>query len=963
MDTTVEEQAGRWQMVVEAGDLEGVERLAHDLEPEARAALRKALLPWLQERRREDTEVLVPPAQVTEAEDLARLVEELRQTATASYLRLCAARLAITALGTRREVDAALFGNVPRLSLANLAASDPERESIWYRAGMLLLGRAEEWRDTVLLRILGVKGAEGWFEHRSGAALRLGLDLLHRQVMPSEVLLPPLARLVRTVGCRALDWQDPAEVEIGLACLASREEPALETHWWTEQVAHFLDEAVAAGCVARGELLDLLLARLAEARKPPRASWWANLVDHLQPTHEDWASRTEMALDLLTGGTPPAATLGLAAARQLLAGGGLSDEQVLPLLGTPVASGGIGVAKSAVALLRQIAKRTPELRAAALEQALSALTHPKPAVAETVLAWLEAESWWRDEEPLRGAVAALIDAAPEVVGGRLRGLLPSAAPAVPEPGVSPAETDELHARLTAELAAEAQPARRAWLTSALAALAGDGPVPEPRLTHSERWRTEPPLALPQTAEQVARLLLRPEALYEQREVLEQVLAGLRRPVTDGERSHLRRLIDAALRDKVVARLAEAWIGEVPPVDPDTWGGWRNALLARVDAAVEALRAGDHELPLCTPTHTGGWLDPLVLADRLSRRATISGWTQFELAAALFRVPLDHAARTMAWPTVSGTLPRWPEPVRLALMLALDPAGTEVEALTPGLGRLVELVQDDPSAHHLPSAAARCRLGAVPVPCLESAAALTSASGLNPPDYPLVSGTPWFDLAQSMYAWPAGAEELCRRALTFPVRPRGEPTPAPWVSGRIGDLMAASADLAPLLPGICGAAERSEPAVRAAAAELMAAGLTDGRLRSAAVVEPIVARMVAADGKPRLLVGLLSRLADESAAGRELAANCAEQALAGGLSGGAATAVLEPLVAWRTAAGRAIADASARTALEKLSAGAKGSRSTQLAKQALALSATPGRPTAEQVCAAHDVCAMLAAGLA
>ncbi len=983
-----EQRVAFWRTAIEHGEQPRVQALALNLDESARVALRKALLPWLREQRKEWLRVANPRYNWNDPAEQHRQQKENQRLGPAYTASLRAARLAVAAFGTQRDVEAALFGRAA--SGWWLGGWDPDQavtENAWYRLGQVLLSREEPWRDEVLLRLLRIDGEEFWTEGRATGVFAFGRTLLAVSRLPAADLLPALGRLARQTGLALLNWRDPLDARLAWAALEARDDPPVETQSNVTDLAARLSEALSAGRFERGPLLDLLLRRLAEADKPPRASFWAHLIDALKPTDSEWSARRDTVLDLLSAATPAAATLGQTQARALLAGGQVAAEELLPLLGPATAATAVGVAKGAVALLKQVAKRDSSVRAAALEQALGALTHPKPAVQDAVLSWLEAEPWWRSDEGLRAQVSEVAALAEATVAGRLRALLPAAAVPAAEPTAAPEAADVagLRERLADELSTEGEPLRRAWLTAALAAVDGDGPVPEARYTFAERWREGPAFEPAATAEEAVRILLRPDRLRP--ENFERVLAATSLPLDETERGHLQRLVKPALDDGTVARLVDVWLGGVTQLPPKRRDAYRGDADSRIEALAESFRQGHGGLPFGTPTQAAGWLAPEVLAERLDRCRDITGWRQFELACALYRLPPDPPARAELWDHLAKGLRRFAEPVQLALRVALAPSDDGGEAggvlrrlrsaLTAGAGdspsaqlaRLVHLAGKQVAALRLACAAARCRWGADSEPLLPYRRKLyvNRHGGLYhilPPDALLVEQTYWWAVSPRCFEWPGGMAAALAVSL-------GQDDVNDWRYGRgMGFLEHLAGwhdlrcDFTPVLERLVELCEHGDKVVRAEVVELLVAALSDGRLRTGALTDALAGRMLVREGKPRLLIGTLSRLAEESPAGREVAAAAAETALAGDLSDGTASnALLEGLLAWRTAAGRAIENAAARAALEKRAAGAKGSRATQLAKQALALTPLAGVATAQQVCAAHDVEAMLASGRA
>jgi hypothetical protein len=165
-------------------------------------------------------------------------------------------------------------------------------------------------------------------------------------------------------------------------------------------------------------------------------------------------------------------------------------------------------------------------------------------------------------------------------------------------------------------------------------------------------------------------------------------------------------------------------------------------------------------------------------------------------------------------------------------------------------------------------------------------------------------------------------------------------------------------LASVVEALVAIGDDSDQELREATAEVLLAGLHDGRLTTQAVATALGQRLSQADEAARRRVEVLAALAAHSPVCRELAAVAAEEALARGLATGAGgNALLELLVTWRVSAGRGIEDERARARLAELATGKD--RGAKLARTALDLPATaPDRPPSRLVGVAHDVAVQL-----
>ncbi|MBI2300962.1 MAG: hypothetical protein HYU66_18785 [Armatimonadetes bacterium] len=669
--------------------------------------------------------------------------------------------------------------------------------------------------------------------------------------------------------------------------------------------------------------------------------------------------------------TARAATVGLNAAKRLRRRNAVAGEELIPVLGVAVGGSTQQLAKGAVGLLREVAKVEPVCRGEALASALGALSHPKAPVAEAVAAWLETDTWWRGEAELREAVQVAMAGAAPAIAARLGALLgePAEAPAV----TAEAGQDALPAlreRLAATQAAERDPRRRDWLAACLAALDG-GPVPEPLdpVPTDELWRTEPAFEPPESAEQVARLMLVPERLFQDRLqdrlAQEQVLAGVRLHSAGAEAESLRRVLDPVLDDDKVGPLAWTWVTRKAP-DPLPLPRSPYAWEYRRMAAIEALLRGDREPPLGTPTSASGWLDPEVFAERLLRRSEVTGYELFELSSALYR--LAPSGREAAWGRLAGTVRRFGTRIALALHTALCPAQS---ALPAGL-KLRALVTASPGPLwlRLLVAALWCRdSSASPQlgPVLTQRVKLTLGGGYLGdglwhfgllPDRVLAPGSnvTWPMSFGPLVAFlaPALAQPLLERHVTHAVRKL-----AGWeqLSAALVLRLAQRPQVAlrPLLPGLVDQLDHGQPDGPPALAELLATGLADTRLRSTDVAPALSARLATRSAKPAQALQVLIQLQAEPG-GSDLAAVCLEAAVAtglGDLTGAQRVQILETLLTVRGELGRPVEDPGALAALRDMAAAKGSTRTTQLAKQLLALAGKEGA-TSRQRCAAQDV---------
>lgn len=933
----------------DSGALDRVLALVGERDEEARAEFRRAALRALRERLQQAMAALDPagetgsggvlhtdpgdhaPKEGTEEPFTPEMIRHWRAEVKRNQRRVRALQLAIAGVGAQKEVESALFGTRGGSWLED----DPE---FWTHAFNVLATRRTEWRVRVLLR--GLEYTTGrWDDPRAlRARLERGLALVREGVLPEDVAISYLAQLARRAA--HFDCRSPLGRRVVWAALVARDHPFIGN------VLHDPDQLIKRlGIGERGPLITLAVQSLAEQSRGTQANWWAQLVTRLKVTEAEWVQNREAALDLVNAPTARAASIGLVAAKALLKAGAATPEELVPLLAGVVHSETLGVARNAVGLLRTAAARDPDVREAALLAAMEGLAHPKAAVPEAVLAWLEEDAEaWRQEPAVLLALADALETAAGPAAVRLSRLLATVDPdggaenLVSRDAPAGEAVSSLRTTLEAAVRAEAVPERRQWLEVCLAALDGGAPVPEPREDREVLWRRGALLEFPHSPEETARLLLTMAALRESDPpATARLIAAVSTPAPEAEKPTLRRMLQAVWADPYFGGLARIWLGEPA-------GEYQNYL--------ENLGVRRDGTPLSTPTHQSGWLAPDTFVRRVLERGRLTEADLPEVVAALYRLPIDRKARSAAWDRLAPALDRCDPFVASALRMALGPATPtrqdwEEHAESAGKSwRRLRLTTAARRSRHpeesgrwladhlgqLPSGSERMQLP-------DSAAAISVG-------YPLGHGS---------FAWPAGAQAACDQLL--------ERDASNLWSDTLVDLLCTAARpdirLRHLLPAILVAAAHENARVRAAAVDLVALGIADGRLYGQDLLRELSPCLARQEARPRMLLAVLKRLTEQDETQREIVVCCLEHGLAAGLdaiTGGDRAALLEALLEWRASAGRSVEDPEARARLETLAAERKKSRTVELARQLLQLTPVPGtnRIPSRQCCAAHDV---------
>ncbi len=598
--------------------------------------------------------------------------------------RVVTLRLFLVGVAVRKDVEKVLFGAQWRWAYTDGLKG---REQFTYRAGNVLAARSETWGKAVLLRLID-PGTDGF---AIGSQLSVARELLKRGLFSERELMPVLTRLARLLNYLEFTWDD-LDRRILWASLQARDEPLMAQSDYGHKLFDTLLTLVSDGHFSRDALLDLALRRLAEASKTLDANWWVKLLEKMKVSDAEWDARAEIALDLLAAPNPRATPMGLSAAGGLLSRGTLSALDLIPMLGLAINGPSSTAARNAIALLRRCA-REPEERLEALRSALPGLQHPKAAVADAVVTWLEKDGWWQDDWEAAAVVADAAITAPPAVAARLQPLLPeqeevpllAGHPEVREQGES------LPERLRAAAEASPDPSRREFLNRCLNALDPIVPLPDPHPPLVARWRWDAPFVAPSTAEETAELLLRITVAPLTPRDWERMLAGARLPIAANERDTLIRLLDPLIQlpsrmedpnDRVrpqdgvgtVLRLLECWLGTPEGEAAEArqfQAEWTRPLIRH---QLQALRSARQQRevppPLSLPTAECGWIDPEVFANRLIQYGELSTDELQDLASALYRLPPDYEARRVAWERIRSAKLKLTQPADFMLRVAL-----------------------------------------------------------------------------------------------------------------------------------------------------------------------------------------------------------------------------------------------------------------------------------------------------
>lgn len=360
----------------------------------------------------------------------------------------------------------------------------------------------------------------------------------------------------------------------------------------------------ADGTLDRDRLLDASLDALQRGFAPFRAQWFSAFHEALVPTPEERAARASTYLALSASPVGPTVSMALRALTVVQRAGGLDPVEVVATIGPALLTPAKGSATKAVALLAK-AGDAADAAGAALVM-VEALGHPATEVQAKAVDQLRR---WSPDGP---------DTA---VADRVRALAAGC-----------------HVSIRADLEAWAGHGPAA-VTSSPGEPAPGEPTAAPSVRHVDittiDWSAAHRALVPITDlddlfERASSAMERPGDPDE----FELVLASLAacdpdEVASDGRAStvakraarlqgNAERRAQAFVAACVVARFApDAWIGPAPrrragaaePVVLD------ELLEHRLDALAAALRARAPVGLLSTPTHHGGWIDPVVLVER------------------------------------------------------------------------------------------------------------------------------------------------------------------------------------------------------------------------------------------------------------------------------------------------------------------------------------------------------------
>ncbi|BBO32544.1 DUF6493 family protein [Lacipirellula parvula] len=439
----------------------------------------------------------------------------------------------------------------------------------------------------------------------------------------------------------------------------------------------------ARGLLDRQRLLDESIAALQRGFKNNALSGYARLHDHLQPTLDELAARQPAYLDLLTARVGQVVNFGINTLKKLDQAKRLDDAGFIAGAGRAFDLPAKGPAKTAIGLFKKIGKRSPQLTPTATRALLhSALIHPD---ADCAAAAAQLLVEWRaqlDEKTI-AAINERLPELPATVQALLQPLVVAAnngiSPSLAGAAVTPDDAEIATAVAELRQQADALPERWRTLVGVDDALAA---VDEDRWPAAIDfvWTDVPILTgvelLPrvESADELLDLVARAVEQVESGDDIERILDGIARlgaqkppdcerranPILQriAERPQFNghSITDITCTPKGFIAAVIWWLG-----GDDLLASFRrdwerinyssnivDFLSRRCEETLARLRAGHFGPMLSTPTHAGGWIDPLAFAARWRYwLANPAARLDLDLVLALHRMAPDHRPAALA----------------------------------------------------------------------------------------------------------------------------------------------------------------------------------------------------------------------------------------------------------------------------------------------------------------------------
>ncbi len=437
----------------------------------------------------------------------------------------------------------------------------------------------------------------------------------------------------------------------------------------------------ADGTLPREQLLDASLEALERDFAQFRAGWFSRFHEALNPTLEERAERVERYLNLLASKIPPTVSFALSALAKLERANRLDGPMLVERISPALTARAKGTVDSALKLLRNAATRDPSVKATAATLAAQALSHESPEV-QSASFDLIIRCGDQTDELLAASIRGQLELLAASMLPTVREWLGSARDGTPQLSDSASSFEPEFETLVARASAVAPRFRElAGIDRVLNALReGRFDAPALNFDGTEFPRLDPGakidaiVDLDELIDVFSAVLENPDATDEVERLLDGVsrLCGDRPSNFDALTKPLRKRAVGLLERRCggdyygpfcgweaaldLCGLALSWIdGEA--VDPEAgprfeteiqtlkipmydyrrkigkWSGTARVLERLAEMLFLSHRAlaiarraalGQSALLLSAPTHRGGWIDPIVLVERIeARRRTAS----------------------------------------------------------------------------------------------------------------------------------------------------------------------------------------------------------------------------------------------------------------------------------------------------------------------------------------------------
>lgn len=361
-----------------------------------------------------------------------------------------------------------------------------------------------------------------------------------------------------------------------------------------------LTRLAAEGHLDRERLVDASLEALLRDFRGTTIGWYVHFHEALEPTREERQARLDRYLLLIASPTPAIVKLGLTALKAI--GDAVPSAELARAALAPLTQRQKNLATATLSLLERAAARHKEERTAVLEAAAHGLGHERADVQERALQLIEK---YADEPQATARARAVLLGLADAVSPTLRARVDALTGFAPESGPTTGADEGKAAPVAAPLAATSR---------------------HERLTLDEALRRRAPL---EPVESVEELIELAAALLEDQgdgDDPERFLDGVSRLCAERPPERLTAGLLKRAREPTVSyyglsgvllvgTVVRAWAGGERPPKRSYRGSAIAFLLDRVnEVAARAARQRPRPL-LAFPTHSGGWVDPDVLAER------------------------------------------------------------------------------------------------------------------------------------------------------------------------------------------------------------------------------------------------------------------------------------------------------------------------------------------------------------